>query len=208
MNKMKYLVFTALVFLSACEIVKVVEPPAVEDFPPSKVETVGFRLVSSAVLSPTISLRASWAKPVADGRGDPEYYLHTMTANKALTSGTLPVRKRVNGLADTITIGRPAVLDTIILTSQVWSVRRGLESITPATGRVVIITSDAPPGPPDTVIVDTIIVSPVIVTPELFTVSTRDVNTSKSFNSLFIRDEKGTTTFSHSNTTYITLVKN
>lgn len=211
MNKLKYIAVSMLMFLSACEIVRVVEPVVVGDMPPAEVTDVGFSLVTSNVLSTNVSLRASWAKPTSDGRGDPEYYLHTMTANKTV-SGTLPTRKRVNGLADTITIGRPAVNDTIILTSQVWSVRRGLESSKAATGRLVIRTGDAPPPPPDTVIVDTIVLAPEPPPPGIkvdnfFTLLSEKETSPIPHRTLFIREEDGTTVWSDKNTTYITLVK-
>jgi hypothetical protein len=215
MNKLKYLVLSALVVLvTACEVVKIVEP-ASGDVSPGEVNDVGFNLVGYSVLSTTISVRASWAKPASDGRGDPEYYLHTMTANKTVSGGTLPVRKKVTGLADTITINRPAVNDTIILTSQVWSVRRALESPNAATGRLVIRTADAAPPPPDTIIVDTIVLAPSIPsqgmssikTPALFVISSDTNNLLFNYNSLFIRKEDGATIMSDKNTTYITLVK-
>jgi hypothetical protein len=210
MNKLKYLVLLLVVAVTACEVVRVIEPPAGEKTP-AEVTDVGFSLVSSNLVSSTISIRTRWAKPTSDGLGDPEYYLHTMTANRTV-SGTLPTRKRVNGFVDTVTISRPAVTDTLILTSRVWSVRRGLESTTPAQGQVVIRTADGPPPPPDSIRVDTIILTAPIIggaikVDEFFTNLPTDSNNLKNYRSLFIREEDGTTTLVTKNITFITLVK-
>lgn len=209
MNKLKYLLLSSLITLSACEVVRVVEAPTGAT-PPAVVQDVGFALLND--VSATITIRARWAKPITDGLGDPDWYLHTMTANKVV-SGVLPTRKKVLGLADTVTIGRPAVTDTLILTSQVWSVRRNLESAKAATGKLVIMTADKAPPAPDTVLVDTIILTPImagvkISADEFFMAVPSDSNNIKSYNSLFIRDEKGNTTYTNNNTTFITLLKN
>jgi hypothetical protein len=211
MNKLKYLLLLLIVGVTACEVVRVVEPPVQTDKNPVEVNDVGFSLLASNVSPTTISIRTSWKKPISDGKGDPEYYLHTMTANKTV-SGTLPNRKRVNGLIDTVVIGRPAVTDTLILTSRVWSVRRLLESTTPATAQLVIRTADSPPPPPDSIRVDTIVLAPIIggaiKVNDFFSEVPADSNTmKKSLYSLFIREEDGSTTFFDKNTTYITLVK-
>lgn len=210
MNKLKYVVLLTAT-LAACEVVRIVEPPA-QDKTPFEVTDVGFSLISSNVVSNTISIRTRWAKPTSDGLGDPEYYLHTMAANRTV-SGTLPTRKRVNGFVDTVTINRPATTDTLILVSRVWSVRRGLESTSPAQGQVVIRTADGPPPPPDSIRVDTIILSPVgpsapgaLRMNGFFTSTSTDSNSLKHYRSLFVREENGTTTIVSKNTTFVTLV--
>jgi hypothetical protein len=131
-----------------------------------------------------------------------------MTANKSV--GTLPTRKQVNGLADTVTITRPATADTVILTSSVWSVRRGLESNTAATGRLVIMTADGPPPPPDTVFVDTIILAPSIVQGAQASVFSMKQSTPdmELYRSLFVREERISSTIVQENTTFVTLFKN
>lgn len=156
--KNRFVLSIVLLFLAACETTRIIEGPTIADVPPSITSRVGFNIISESVIPNALVMRVSWATPTSDGRGDPEYYLHTMTANKTLAG--LPNRKRVNGLMDTVTILRPGILDTVILTSSVWSVRRGLESNTPALGRLVIMTADGPPAPPDTVFVDTLILLP------------------------------------------------
>lgn len=218
MNKLKYLLFAALFGVTACEVTRVIEPeaPTTEDIPAAT--DMGFNLVSNIALPPNmIAIRVRWNRPISDGRGDPDYYLHSMTVNKAVT-GTLPNRKVVNGLADTVLIGRPTVADTLIITSRVWSVRRNLESTSPATGQLVIRTAaDGPPPPPDSIRVDTIFLPvappimdgfPGIKIDEFFTSIPVDSNDIRSYRSVFIREEDGTTTVVSKNTTYITLVKN
>jgi len=210
MKIVKYVIAASAIVLSACSVDRIIVPEA-----PTKIPTVGpigFSLLSAFTTPVTISIRASWAKPTSDGLGDPEYYLHTMTANRAV--GTLPTRKRVNGLADTVVINRPAPNDTVIIISSVWSVRRGLESTNPATGKVVIRTADQAPPRPDTVYVDTIVLAPAIQAPasnlsaNLFTVVPSNAATNAaSYLSLFIREENGETTYHTEEATYITLVK-
>lgn len=211
MKIVKYVIAASALILSACTIDRIIVPE-VSTGTPKEVSTLGFSLMSALTTPTTISIRASWALPPSDGAGNPEYYLHTMTANRAL--GVLPTRKRVNGLADTVTINRPAINDTVIIISQVWSVRRGLESTTPATGKVVIRTADQAPPRPDTVFVDTIVLTPAIQAPasnlsaNLFTVVPSNAATNAaSYLSLFIREENGETTYHTEEATYITLVK-
>jgi hypothetical protein len=197
----------SLFLLTACETTRFIEGPTVGEAPPSVTSRIGFNLIAQSAVSNTVTLRASWTAPTSDGRGDPDYYLHTMTANKSV--GTLPTRKQVNGLVDTVTITRPAVLDTVILTSSVWSVRRGLESNTAATGRLIIMTADGPPPPPDTVFVDTIILAPSTVQGAQVSVLSMKQSTPdmQLYRSLFIRDESASSTIVQENTTFITLVK-
>jgi len=205
---MKQLVVLASVLLlTACETTRFIEGPTLGNAPPSVTSGIGFNMIAQSSVSNTVTLRASWAKPASDGRGDPDYYLHTMTSNK--TVGTLPTRKQVSGLADTVTITRPAAVDTVILTSSVWSVRRGLESNRAATGRLVIMTTDGPPPPPDTVFVDTIILAPSIVQGAHASVLSMTPSTPdmQLYRSLFIRDERTSSTVVQDNTTFITLVK-
>lgn len=123
---------------------------------------VSFNILSSSIVGKdtVYKLRVSWAKP-SDGFGDPEYYLHTMTASKTVTdstTGPLPANKRVDGLSDTVSIKVSLVNDTTTLTSNLWSVRRGLQSVTPAVGRLFIRRGDRPPPPPDSIKVDTLVI--------------------------------------------------
>jgi hypothetical protein len=198
----------SLFLLTACETTRFIEGPTLGEVPPSATSGIGFNMIAQSSISNTVTLRASWAKPASDGRGDPNYYLHTMTANKSV--GTLPTRKQVNGLADTVTITRPAIADTVILTSSVWSVRRGLESNTAATGRLVIMTADGPPPPPDTVFVDTIILAPSIVQGAQASVFSMKQSTPdmELYRSLFVREERISSTIVQENTTFVTLFKN
>lgn len=205
--KKLFILSVALLFITACETTRIIEGPTIADAPPSITSRVGFNMIAESSTINTITIRASWAKPASDGRGDPDYYLHTMSANKSV--GSLPNRKQVNGLVDTVTVTRPSALDTLILTSNVWSVRRGLESTTPGTGRLVIMTADGPPPPPDTVFVDTLILSPMtqpVRTSSIFSM-TQSTPDMQQYRSLFMREENGTTTFVQENTTYITLIK-
>jgi len=126
---------------------------------PKLPEGMSFGLVSSGVDS-IVRIRVAWAK-AEDAAGAAEFYRHTMTANKVVTdasTGPLPTLKQVNGLADTVAIKKPVPGDTITLVSQIWSVRRNLQSLTPAEGNLVIRRADAPPPPPDSVTVDTIVI--------------------------------------------------
>ena len=202
------MMLVSLVALAACETVRIIGAPTLGGATPSVTSGVGFNVIAQSSLSNTVKIRASWSLPTDDGRGSIDYYLHTMTANKNV--GTLPVREQVLGTADTVEITRPGVADTVIITSSVWSVRRTLESTTAATGRLVIMTADGPPPPPDTVFVDTLFLAPSIVQSgmsSIFSVS-RDDAASRSYTALFARKEHTLSEVIQENTTFVTLFKN
>jgi hypothetical protein len=111
-----------------------------------------------------IKIRVTWKAPNDPTGGAPDYYRHTMTANKTVTdavTGPFPSKKQVNGLVDTVTIKLNLVNDSVTLTSSVWSVRRGLESTSPAVAQLFVKRGDRPPLPPDSLKVDTLIVGMV-----------------------------------------------
>lgn len=135
-------------------------PIPVPDNPPA----VSFNVLSSfpaASGTDTIyRIRVSWTAPV-DPFGAPEYYIHTMTATETITdgeTGPLPTNKQTPFLVDTVAIKVGLVNQTVTLTSNVWSFRRGLKSSTPAVGTLVIRRGDRAPLPPGDVTIDTLVI--------------------------------------------------
>lgn len=169
---------------------------------------VSFSLLSS-VISATdtnINIRVSWRAP-NDPYGAPDFYRHTMTATKVVTdstTGNLPNLKQVNGLADTVRISLKKVNDTVTLTSNVWSVRRNLQSTSPAVGVLFVRRGDRAPLPPDSIKVDTIVIPEAPVVPIRAVKSSLLTELNKtSFNRLFPAKEYDMIQFG--NTTYITI---
>jgi hypothetical protein len=161
-----------------------------------------------------LKIRVSWKAP-NDPFGAPDFYRHTMTATKVVTdavTGPLPSLKVVNGIADTVSIKLNLVNDTVTLTSNVWSVRRNLQSTSPAVGKLFVRRGDRAPLPPDSIRVDTIYVGgavPIIGSKESIKIlpntTSLEVNNQRSFNSLFTKQVNGATTYKVGNTTYLTL---
>lgn len=176
---------------------------------------VTFSLLSS-IISATdtnINIRVSWKAP-NDPFGAPEFYRHTMTASKVVTdstTGNLPSLKQVNGLVDTVRITLKKVNDTVTLTSNVWSVRRGLQSTSPAVGRLFVRRGDRAPLPPDSIRVDTIVIpaAPVIGSSSsiLFktNVNIQSVN-DESYKSMFGNPSQGFSIYKSGNVTYLTII--
>lgn len=218
MKHLKYVVAVSLMLLG-CTVERIVEPGDGYIIVPSPDESsVSFSLLSQVVVAndTTIKIRVTWKAP-DDGFGLPEYYLHTMTSSKVVvdaTTGALPVTKRANGLADTVNIKLNLVNDTVTLASRVWSVRRGLQSVTPATATLFIRRGDRPPPPPDSVKVDTLVIPGAppgaaglkVAANPLSIVSMSELDNAAAYRSLFIREESGTTTYKIGTSTYITLI--
>lgn len=125
---------------------------------PEEVPPVSFSVVSQT--DTIVRVKVTWNR-AQDQYGAADYYLHTMTASKTVTdstTGPLPNLKRVNGLADTVNIRISLVADSVTVVSRVWSVRRGLQSTTPAQGQLFIRRADRPPPPPDSIKVDTLVI--------------------------------------------------
>lgn len=155
----RFIFLMVIVMVTACAdetVAPVVEPPTV----PSRMSFGLLTAPSDSVLF----VRVAWTK-ATDVAGDAEFYRHTMTTSKVVTdasTGPLPTSKQVNGLVDTVAIKKPVPNDTIAIVSKIWSVRRGLQSLSPAEGNLIIIRADQPPPPPDSVTVDTIIFVPIM----------------------------------------------
>jgi len=99
---------------------------------------VSFSIVGST--DSIIRVRVSWSAG-GDQFGLPDYYNFTLRASKAITdssTGSLPDKKKVYGLADTVTLKRSLIGDSAMIVARVWSVRRDLESTTPAQGQVYV----------------------------------------------------------------------
>jgi len=160
LKKIPSIVWNGIVFVAVFSLMFACNPeitPPGEEVPAPP--GVSFAIVAQTDTILTVQVR--WSK-VEDGYGAADYYVHTMTAGKVVTdstTGPLPNAKQVNGLADTIKIRVQLVNDTVTLESKVWSVRRGLQSLTPAIGRLVVRRGDVPPPPPDSISVDTIVVA-------------------------------------------------
>lgn len=169
---------------------------------------VSFALLSSIIsgTDTNISIRVSWKAP-NDPFGAPDFYRHTMTASKVVTdasTGNLPSLKQVNGLMDTVRITLKKVNDTVTLTSNVWSVRRNLQSTSPAIGVLFVRRGDRAPLPPDSIRVDTIVIPEAPVVPIVSVKSDLLTEINKtSFNKLFPTKEYDIVQFG--NTTYITI---
>lgn len=207
MNKFKRAGILLLMFVAGCVVERVVEPETQSVQPPAE-SGMSFMLLSS-IISATdtnLNIRVSWKAPV-DPYGAPDFYRHTMTASKVVTdstTGNLPNLKQVNGLMDTVRITLKKINDTVTVTSNVWSVRRSLQSTSPAVGRLFIRRGDRAPLPPDSIRVDTIVVPEApggaigLVQSSLLT----EINKT-SFNKLFPTKEYDIVQFG--NTTYITI---
>jgi hypothetical protein len=170
---------------------------------------MSFGLVAAST-DTVLRIRVSWPQ-ATDGAGAAEFYRHTMTANKAVTdnaTGPLPTLKQVNGLADTVSIRMLAAGDTVTLTARIWSVRRGLQSVTPAEGNLVIRRADRPPPAPDSITVDTIVI-PIMGGLKMGTSSLVKVAPQTTFNPFlpFKREEDGSTIEIIGNTTILTIVR-
>jgi hypothetical protein len=175
---------------------------------PPEDTSVSFALLSSIIsgTDTNINIRVSWKAP-NDPFGAPEFYRHTMTASKVITdstTGNLPNLKQVSGLTDTVRITLKKINDTVTLTSNVWSVRRGLQSTSPAIGKLFVRRGDRAPLPPDSIRVDTIVIpeAPLIPIVAVKSVLLTEINKT-SFNKLFPTKEYDITQFG--NTTYITI---
>lgn len=159
-----------------------------------------------------IRIRVSWVAP-NDPFGLPEFYRHTMTASKTVTdlsTGPLPTLKQVNGLVDTIRIKLNLVNDTVTLTSNVWSVRRGLQSTTPAVGKLFIRRGDRAPLPPDSIKVDTIVVPSAPSSGNISSIvlqANDDVGSinNQTYNSMFGNYKNGVSVYKTKNVTYLTI---
>lgn len=218
MKHLKYVVVASLMLLG-CTIERVVESGGgYAIVPPPDETSVSFSVLSQLVAGTdtTIKIRVTWKAP-NDGFGLPEYYLHTMASSKVVVdavTGPLPTSKRANGLADTISIKLNLVNDTVTLTSRVWSVRRTLQSTTPAVATLFLRRGDRPPPPPDSIKVDTIVIPAAPSAPSglkvpvnpLSVVNLADVDNSAAYRSLFLREENGTTTYKVGTNSYITLI--
>jgi hypothetical protein len=223
MKQLKYVVVAAFMLLG-CTVERIVEPGDVVDATPlvksPDSTSVSFSMLTQSVVATdtTIRIRVTWKAP-NDGYGLPEYYLHTMTTSKVVvdaTTGPLPVSKRANGLVDTVRIKLNFISDTVTLTSRLWSVRRGLQSISPAVGTLFIRRGDRPPPPPDSIKVDTLVIpgAPPVsgvslqnsMESPLSVVNISELDNAAAYRSLFIRDEDGTTTYKVGTSTYITLI--
>jgi hypothetical protein len=132
--------------------------PATPDVKPTVPGGVSFNVVGTT--DTILRVRVSWAAP-QDGFGPIDFYRHTMTSSKVVvdaSTGPLPDKKQINGTSDTVSIKVRLVEDSVTLISRVWSVRRGLESTTPAQGTLFVRRGDRPPPPPDSIRVDTIVI--------------------------------------------------
>lgn len=207
MNKFKRAGILLLLFVVGCTIERVVEPETQPVQPPIE-SGMSFMLLSS-IISATdtnLNIRVSWRAP-NDPFGAPDFYRHTMTASKVVsdsTTGNLPNLKQVNGLMDTVRITLKRINDTVTLTSNVWSVRRNLQSTSPAVGRLFVRRGDRAPLPPDSIRVDTIVVPGAPPAPIVAVKSALLTEINKtSFNKLFPTKEYDMVQFG--NTTYITI---
>jgi hypothetical protein len=214
MKHLKYVVMAALVLLGCSGEQPVDVGSGFSPAPSPEGETVAFAVVAqlNGVADTTIKIRVTWKAP-NDGFGLPEYYLHSMTSSKVVVdaiTGPLPTSKRANGLADTVSIKLNLVNDTVTLTSRVWSVRRTLQSTTPAVATLFLRRGDRPPPPPDSIKVDTIVIpaAPIVggMVNVLSAKNITDIDNSAAYRSLFIREENGTTTYKVGTNSYITLI--
>lgn len=176
---------------------------------PNVPEGVSFNLASAST-DTILKIRVSWSV-AKDAYGPADFYRHTMTSSKVVTdasTGPLPTLKQVNGLVDTVSIKVSMVNDTVTLISRVWSVRRGLQSSTPAQGNLFVRRGDRPPPPPDSIKVDTIVIPVAPIIGNVSQVLTR-VEPTANIKSVtpFKREENGTTLYKVGNTTILTLVK-
>lgn len=178
--------------------------------PPRIPEAMSFSLVDGVTAGDSIiRIRVTWSR-AEDALGAADFYRHTMTASKTVTNaqtGPLPTIKQVNGLADTVTIQVAIANDSVTLVSRVWSVRRGLQSESPAQGILFVRRGDRPPPAPDSVRVDTITVPIMsnITSPEVL----KKVPLSGDIKSIipFRREDGGATLYTIGNTTILTLIK-
>jgi len=135
--------------------------PVTPDTPPVVPDGVAFNVVGAFTATDSIvKLEVRWPQ-AGDAFGTADSYRHTMTSSKLVTdatTGPLPNNKTVTGLRDTVSIKLAPVNDEVTLNSSIWSVRRGLQSTTPAQGTLVVRRGDRPPPPPDSVRIDTIAV--------------------------------------------------
>jgi hypothetical protein len=176
---------------------------------------VSFSMLSSIITATdtNINIRVSWKAP-NDPFGAPEFYRHTMVASKLVTdstTGNLPTLKQVNGLADTVRISLKKINDTVTLTSNVWSVRRSLQSTTPAIGKLFVRRGDRAPLPPDSIKVDTIVISAAPVIGSMSSILLQNnANTTlineQSYNSMFGSYKNGVSIYKSGNTTYLTII--
>ncbi len=210
--KLKGILFIAITVLYACSDSST---QAVDPVIPPDDAGVSFSMLSSIITATdtNINIRVSWKAP-NDPFGAPEFYRHTMVSSKVVTdstTGNLPTLKQVNGLADTVRISLKKINDTVTLTSNVWSVRRSLQSTTPAIGRLFVRRGDRAPLPPDSIKVDTIVIpaAPVIgsMSSVLFqnNANTRLIN-EQSYNSMFGSYKNGVSIYKLGNTTYLTII--
>jgi hypothetical protein len=215
MKHWKYVAMASLILMGCSDAQPVDVGSGFSPAPAPETETVAFNVIGqlNGVADTTLRIRVTWKTP-NDGFGLPEYYLHSMISSKVVvdaTTGPLPTSKRINGLADTLSIKLNLVNDTVTLTSRVWSVRRTLLSTTPAVATLYLRRSDRPPPPPDSIKVDTIIVvpeAPIVggIANVLSAKSISDIDNSAAYRSLFLREENGTTTYKVGTNSYITLI--
>lgn len=209
-----YVCLIGIVGLYACRDTPV---DSVNPAKPPEDSSVGFNMLSSITTATDtiIRIRVSWRAP-NDPLGAPDFYRHTMTTSKVVTDGVtgpLPSLKQVNGLVDTIRIKLNLVNDTVTLTSNVWSVRRGLQSQTAGVGTLFIRRGDRAPLPPDSIRVDTIIIpaAPVIgnVSSVLFKTNTeiQSIN-DESYKAMFGNPSQGFSMYKTGNVTYLTIIPN
>jgi hypothetical protein len=174
---------------------------------------VSFSMLSNIITATdtNINIRVSWKAP-NDPYGAPDFYRHTMVASKVVTdtsTGNLPNLKQVNGLVDTVRISLKKINDTVTLTSSVWSVRRSLQSTSPAIGKLFVRRGDRAPLPPDSIKVDTIVIpaAPIVgnVSSILFQKNTAALVNEQSYNSMFGSYKNGVSIYKSGNTTYLTI---
>lgn len=205
--------FSLLSVLSACKDTPV--ESGIVASPPDD-GSLGFNLLSSLTTATdtVLRIRVSWKAP-NDPLGAPDFYRHSMVASKVVTdttTGPLPTLKQVNGLVDTVFVKLNLVNDTVTLTSNVWSVRRGIQSQTAGVGKLFIRRGDRAPLPPDSIKVDTIVVpaSPVIGnTASILFNSKVNVNAvnDESYKSMFGNPTDGVSMYKSGNVTYLTITQ-
>jgi len=211
---LKYMIMASLILMGCSESQPVDIGPGFSPVPSPEGETVAFAVIAqlNGIADTTLKIRVTWKAP-NDGFGLPEYYLHSMTSSKVVVDGAtgpLPTSKRANGLADTVSIKLNLVNDTVTLTSRVWSVRRTLQSTTPAVATLFLRRGDRPPLPPDSIKLDTIVIPAAPITGGMTNILSAkivsDIDNSAAYRSLFLREENGTTSYKVGTNSYITLI--
>lgn len=116
------------------------QTPFEPETPVEEEPTVGVNFSIVGSTDSIIRVRVSWSVG-GDQFGAPDYYNFTLRSSKVITdstTGPLPDKKKVYGLADTVTLKRSLIGDSAMIVARVWSVRRELESTIPAQGQVYV----------------------------------------------------------------------